>query len=154
MIKNFPHNKNVLKIEQITQSSQICQMRKGPARWPASTFLMTRLTCLAKAGSYHKTIRHWPTNSTTRDNGWGMAPPDGELAHSTAQNSVGIYNRDGKTENNQTDPNPKRQPLLGLNNPPYRGRTTNLVAPVSGTEYRLPLTILSQYLVHSRERYL
>ena len=80
-----------------------------------------------------------------------MAPPDGELANSTAQNHVSKSNRDGKTKKNQTDPNLKRQLLLGLNNPPYRGRTTNLAAPVSGTECHLPLTIYTPYSAHSKE---
>ena len=48
-----------------------------------------------------------------------------------------------KTRNNQTDPNPNEQLLLGSINPPYRGRTTNLAAPVYGSESRLPLTIQS-----------
>ena len=97
-------------------------MRKGATRWRAGTFPTTRLTYIWQRPNH---ITRQPVinkiNSPTRDNGWRVAPPDGELAHPTAQNHVGISNRDRKTRNNQTDPNPNRQLLLGLNNPPHGG---------------------------------
>ena len=97
-------------------------MRKGATRWRAGTFPKTRLTYIWQRPNH---ITRQPVinkiNSPTRDNGWRVAPPDGELAHPTAQNHVGISNRDRKTRNNQTDPNPNRQLLLGLNNPPHGG---------------------------------